>query len=148
MKQLSLIVLIAILAISCKEKNSKHATEEHADHQEKHWTYEGESGPEHWAEIEVNSDCDGMHQSPINIIEIDAKKDATLQPLDIHYSDKVKIHDVTNNGHSIQYNFEEGDYIMVDNKQYDLKQIHFHEGAEHTVDGVRYPLENTFGTFE
>ncbi|RXP54265.1 carbonic anhydrase family protein [Lutibacter sp. HS1-25] len=141
MKQLSFIMLIAILAISCKEKKSQNTEETHSEHQEKHWTYEGETGPEHWDEIEANSDCNGMHQSPINIIEIDAKIDAELQPLDIHYSDKVKIHEVTNNGHSIQYNFEEGDFINLNNEQYDLKQIHFHEGSEHTLDGVRYPLE-------
>ncbi len=105
-----------------------------------HWSYEGESGPEHWSEIEKNSDCDGKYQSPINIIDVNAKTDIELKALDIHYSTKTQIHDVVNNGHSIQYNFEEGDYIMFKGMRYDVKQIHFHESSEHTIDGVRYPM--------
>jgi len=117
-----------------ENKGSKHP-------QSEHWTYQGETGPQHWAEIEKQSDCDGMHQSPINIIDVDVETDTTLPPLEIHYASSVKIHDVTNNGHSIQYNFEKGDYLTLGGTSYELKQIHFHEAAEHTINGVRYPLE-------
>ncbi|WP_417887873.1 carbonic anhydrase [Zunongwangia sp.] len=139
----SILVMIALILFSCKNNNedsvaTKTSTEKNPEH---HWTYQGETGPEHWSEIEKDSDCSGDRQSPINIIEVNVKKNASLSALDIHYSDEVKIHEVTNNGHSIQYNFEKGDYIKVDGQQYDLKQIHFHEASEHTVNGVRYPLE-------
>lgn len=146
--KISLIVLIALSVFSCKnhtkEKSIATSTtsqEETHQNSEKHWTYEGETGPDHWAEIEKQSDCDGKRQSPINIIAIDAEEDASLQPINIVYSSDVKIHEVINNGHSIQYNFEEGDYITLDDKKYNLKQIHFHEASEHTINGVRYPLE-------
>ena len=108
---------------------------------EKHWSYEGETGPEHWAEIEKDSDCQGSDQSPINIIDKDVNYASDLKPLEIHYAPSTKIHDVINNGHSIQYNFEQGDYITYDGVKYDLKQIHFHEASEHTINGVRYPME-------
>lgn len=107
----------------------------------KHWTYQGETGPQYWTEIEKKSDCGGLKQSPINIINIDTKIDEALRPLEIYYSNDVKIHDVNNNGHTIQYNFEKGDYLILNDEKYNLKQIHFHEASEHTINGVRYPLE-------
>lgn len=110
-------------------------------HQEKkHWSYQGETGPEHWVEFEKDSDCGGKYQSPINIVSTNAMVDTTLQPLDIHYSSATKIHEVVNNGHSIQYNFESGNYLNYKDEKYELKQIHFHEAAEHTINGIRYPM--------
>lgn len=139
----SVLAIVALLLFSCKNNQSDSSEKKTAttEKTEKHWTYQGETGPEHWSEIEKKSECSGERQSPINIIDVNAKNNAELSALDIHYSDKVKIHEVTNNGHSIQYNFEKGDYIKVEGQQYDLKQIHFHEASEHTIDGVRYPLE-------
>ncbi len=152
MKKLHYLIAFSFLTIlSCKNttepKPEEQPTpvekqEETTAHEEKqHWTYEGETGPEHWAEIEKNSDCEGKSQSPINIIDAEAEVDASLLPLAISYSTDVQIHDVTNNGHSIQYNFEKGDYITLGDEKYELKQIHFHESSEHTINGVRYPVE-------
>jgi carbonic anhydrase len=126
--------------VSCKQ-GTQAQTEDLAHNEEIHWTYTGENGPEHWAELEKRSHCGGQQQSPVNIIDIEAIADSTLIPLDMHYYGQVRIHEVTNNGHSIQYNFEAGDYISLRDVRYDLKQIHFHEAAEHTLNGVRYPLE-------
>jgi len=142
----TLLILIVFAVFSCKNKKDnktidatvneeKHVTEN------AHWTYEGETGPEHWIEIEKESDCDGKRQSPINIIDVDVIDDASIEAIDIHYSASVKIHEITNNGHSIQYNFEKGDFIILNDNEYRLKQIHFHEPSEHTIDGIRYPLE-------
>jgi len=108
---------------------------------EGNWTYQGETGPQHWGEIEKDSNCSGTRQSPINIIDVESVADSHLKPIQIFYSKQVKIHDVTNNGHTIQYNFEKGDYIEVHDKPFHLKQIHFHEASEHTLNGIRYPLE-------
>lgn len=148
-KSVLLLTFLSLVLFSCKNveehSNREALPEEHVSYNhsqaEAHWTYQGETGPEHWAEIEKNSDCNGTRQSPINIIDFESKHDPNLKPIEISYSNKVKIHDVTNNGHSIQYNFEKGDYIVVDGKTFELKQIHFHEASEHTINGVRYPLE-------
>lgn len=148
--KLSLIIIIAFTAYSCNNKSenktldpSMSIEKQEGIHQSKneHWTYNGETGPEHWAEIEKQSDCDGKQQSPINIIDIDVIDDGSLNPIDIHYSSNVKIHRIINNGHSIQYDFEKGDFIVLNEKKYELKQIHFHEASEHTINGIRYPLE-------
>lgn len=130
-------LLILVILISCQKKKT---SSKNTNKEEEAWSYSGESGPEHWAELEKNSECGGKFQSPINIISINAKIDSQLNSLDIHYEKSTKIHSVKNNGHSIQYNFEKGDYINYKNECFNLKQIHFHESSEHTIDGVRYPL--------
>lgn len=145
-----LVVLLILFIFSCKNKVDSNNIEtilnqeNHKSTNQKentHWTYNGETGPEHWAEIEKQSDCNGKQQSPINIIDIDVVTDTPLKPIGINYSSNVKIHDVINNGHSIQYDFEKGDYITLNDNKYELKQIHFHEASEHTINGIRYPLE-------
>lgn len=107
------------------------------------WNYSGESGPEFWAELETSSDCGGQHQSPINIIDIETIPGKITERIsDIRYEDKTTIKSITNNGHTIQYNFN-GDLNVIgyQNKQYKMEQFHFHSPSEHTINGVRYPLE-------
>ncbi len=135
--------LIFLCACSQNESKQQHTTTNTEKKETAtHWTYEGESGPEHWTAIEKDSDCGGLAQSPINIIETDVVlKEVKEQLFDFHYSAQTKIHDVVNNGHSIQYNFDKGDYLNYKKNQFSLKQFHFHEPSEHTINGVRYPLE-------
>ena len=139
MKKLLIPIVLLILVVFkvYNDKKEKHQKETHP-----HWTYEGETSPEHWAEIEKNSDCSGKKQSPINIIDILTKPTNQKEnSLDIMYSPTTQINKAVNNGHSIQFNFEEGDSIQYHNNTYHLSQIHFHEPSEHTINGVRYPLE-------
>lgn len=146
----TILFLVVLLFFSCLEKKKKPDMEtEVADHESveannnksEHWSYMGETGPEYWAELEKESACTGDQQSPIDIVEIDATIDASLKPINFHYSKNVKLHDIMNNGHSIQYNFDIGDYIIINDIKYNLIQFHFHEASEHTINGVRYPLE-------
>nr|WP_294923113.1 carbonic anhydrase family protein [uncultured Flavobacterium sp.] len=136
-----LVIGSAIAITSCKSGSGANTATTKADNSKeahkKHWNYEGETGPEHWCEIDKN-DCGGQAQSPIDIFG--AKKDGSLKPIDFHYDSQTKVHDVVNNGHTIQFNFEPGDYIMISGEKFELKQFHFHEPAEHTINGVRYPL--------
>ncbi len=139
---LTFAIIINVI-ISCKNQHEQKKTEQN-EHQEKHistWEYEGEMGPEHWADLKIHADCGERFQSPINIIKSDVIRDSTLKPLEIYYGKLTQIHEVINNGHTIQYNFEKGDYIMLNEDKYELKQIHFHEASEHTINGIRYPME-------
>ncbi len=139
MKKL-LFPIVMIILVFFKVYNDKKET--HHTKKDAHWTYKGETSPEHWAEIEKNSDCGGKRQSPVNIIDIyttTLKQDKN--PLTINYSASTQINKVVNNGHSIQFNFEAGDSIKYQNHIYHLTQIHFHEPSEHTINGIRYPLE-------
>ena len=62
------------LVFSCK--NDKH----------EHWSYKGETSPEHWAEIEKNTSCDGQNQSPVNIIEASTILNPSPKDLNVMYS--------------------------------------------------------------
>ena len=128
------LVLIALFcfAVSCS------SDDEAVSHSEE-WSYNGETGPDHWTEIEKESECGGAFQSPINILQ--TTTDSTLQPLDIYYDAGIKISNVVNNGHTVQFNFEAGNYITLDGEKYELKQFHFHELSEHTLGGVHFPME-------
>lgn len=138
-KNLLATLILLACTISCKNHDKPvHADTEKTEH---HWSYAGETSPEHWMEIEKNSDCDGNQQSPINIINKDADSVATKGDLKILYTPTTHISEVKNNGHSIQFNFEAGDSINYKNEIYFLKQIHFHEPSEHKINGVIYPIE-------
>lgn len=138
-KKISIAIIILIACTSCKKENKSIKTEE-----DKHWSYTGETSPDNWAEIEKNSDCDGKHQSPINIIIDHAISTNNSNDLKIFYTPETVISKVKNNGHSIQFDFEAGDSIQYKKDFYHLKQIHFHEPAEHLINGIRYPIEIHF----
>jgi carbonic anhydrase len=97
-----------------------------------HWTYEGEEGPAHWADLSPTfAACSaGKEQSPVDLTKADEKD---LTNIVFHYQpSKVNI---INNGHTIQVNYDAGSYIEVDGVRYDLLQFHFHAPSEHSING-------------
>ncbi len=60
------------------------------------------------------------------------------------YKKNIELKKVINNGHSIEFDFEKGDSLLYKNEVFHLKQIHFHSPSEHTVNGVRFPIEIHF----
>lgn len=136
------VVFAMILGISCKNEKKTEKVVEEKKEEAKHWSYNGETSPEHWAEFEKESSCGGEHQSPIDIVVADAElKPSGLKKSDINYHEATTIHDVTNNGHSIQYNFDDkANYVNFKGDRYDLVQFHFHAASEHTINGMHYPL--------
>jgi carbonic anhydrase len=81
-------------------------------------------------------DCDANAQSPINITGSTA--DNSLNALAITYEASLII--LINNSHAIEFEYEAGSSIELNGTAYELKQFHFHEQSEHTIDGKRYPL--------
>ena len=143
--KLNIIVILTLFAlIGCNNGSEKSSAEKEAKSSTHHeWDYSGESGPDAWAELESGSDCGGLHQSPINIIDIQTKPGTIVERIsEIQYEEKTTIKSITNNGHTIQYNFN-GDLNVIGykEKEYKMKQFHFHSPSEHTLNGVRYPLE-------
>lgn len=103
-----------------------------------HWGYEGEHGAEHWGDLEGAATCKiGKVQSPINIPSAAAKK-TKLNPIIFNYSPSQI--NMVNNGHTIQINFTEGNYVTIDDKNYQLLQFHFHAPSEEGIDNKRYPM--------
>lgn len=107
---------------------------------EPHWSYDGDTGPEHWAELSPKfKACGaGTRQTPIDI-ESSSIVSMGLEDVQFNYGQaRAK---VLNNGHTIQFNVDEGNSIQVDGVTYTLTQFHFHTPSEHTIDGGSYPME-------
>lgn len=114
------------------------------------WSYEGETGPEHWPHI--SETCGGKKQSPIDIKNPEYKDlgQFTFNP-EYGKTPPANQLDLVNNGHAIQVNVPESLDITVSggglDGTYQLAQFHMHwgstdcRGSEHTVDGKQYPLE-------
>lgn len=101
------------------------------------WGYANQQAPEHWADIsEKYAACNGKNQSPINI---DQTIKAELPPLKFNYVSNSK--SIINNARTVQVNFNEGNYLLLDNKKFELKQFHLHSPSENRIHGKTYPME-------
>ena len=112
-----------------------------------HWSYEGEEGPAKWASLSpVYSLCgEGKSQSPVDIVKT-AVKGGVNWSLDykstsIRIAHNENMHEIIDNGHTIQVTVDQGSTFTFAGKQYALKQFHFHTPSEHTIDGKHMPME-------
>ena len=101
------------------------------------WAYEGDEGPQNWGKLNpLFSQCEiGERQSPIDIrdgFRVD------LDPLQFDY--KQAQFNVTDNGHTIQVGVNNGHYLNVSGKNYELMQFHFHRPAEERVNGKAFAM--------
>lgn len=78
----------------------------------------------------------GMNQSPVDLA---SPVEADLAPLTLAYAKGG--HEVLNNGHTIQVNYQPGSTLTVDGHNYELKQFHFHAPSENHIDGKSFPME-------
>ena len=109
------------------------------------WSYEGETGPEHWGEIDPNyATCaNGKEQSPINIETSKVIEDDKIEDPVINY--KPTVFTLSNNGHTIQANPSTPDNSLVfGNEEYKLAQFHFHAPSEHQFNGQYFDMEVHF----
>ena len=108
-----------------------------------HWTYKGDTGPEHWAELsdEFEACRLGKNQSPIDIISEDLIEYA-MQPISLDYSGRTE--SIINNGHTLQVNVTGNNTLVTHGGSFQLKQFHFHSPSEHRIDGEAFPLEAHF----
>ncbi|XP_018424161.1 PREDICTED: carbonic anhydrase 15-like [Nanorana parkeri] len=116
------------------------------------WCYSSQNpacGPDHWKDI--NHNCGGDHQSPINIEKAKAKKDSHLGDITFKGYDHAPPAEwkLMNEGHSVMLSLSGDISISGANlpNTYRALQFHFHwgsptkDGSEHTVDGKQFPLE-------
>ncbi|MCB8967385.1 MAG: carbonic anhydrase family protein [Ardenticatenaceae bacterium] len=124
---------------SMPANNSDHQDmDNHEDSEVPHWSYEGEGGPDHWAELDnAYEACGaGLEQSPIDLTGSSA---ADLVNITFNYAESDV--NILNNGHTIQVNYDEGSSIEIEGHTYNLVQFHFHAPSEHAIDGSLYPIE-------
>lgn len=103
------------------------------------WSYEGDTGPAYWAEL--NADyalaAEGKSQSPIDITTTAVGTGGGNVMIDCN----ATIVDIVNNGHSIQADCAAGGTLKTPSGDYQLKQFHFHSPSEHTYDGKHAAME-------
>lgn len=114
---------------------------EHGEHGEQHWSYEGETGPEHWAELDPRWELAsrGRQQSPV---DLGVAHRGAPESVEFHYL--VSGIRIENTGHSVQMNVEPGSWVELHGERYHLKQIHIHSPSERTVDGEHFAMEAHF----
>lgn len=102
------------------------------------WSYEGTTGPEHWADLsQCFTLCEaGDEQSPI---DLKAGPGSSLPELSFHYA-AVPLR-LRNNGHTIQVEHDRKSTVDFAEMSFKLRQLHFHSPSEHTRKGTESPLE-------
>ncbi|KAL0984528.1 hypothetical protein UPYG_G00142730 [Umbra pygmaea] len=95
--------------------------------------------------------CNGSRQSPIEINSSLAVGNASLTVFNFtNYGDTSTIENITNTGRTVEVDLKKGVQISAGalSDVYDSLQFHLHwgngtsvHGSEHTVDGMRYPME-------
>ena len=131
--QAHLDLAIAVLALTLLSSLVAFAQE----HKSGHWGYDGNEGPSHWGDMSPEfAPCkSGHHQSPIDIRN---PQKTDLPP--IHFDYKPSPLHIIDNGHTILINYAAGSSIRVGDKQYTLKQFHFHRPSEEKIDGKTYDM--------
>ncbi|KAL6427641.1 hypothetical protein ACFW04_008838 [Cataglyphis niger] len=103
------------------------------------WEYEGKNGPSNWPGICAT----GKKQSPIDIVTANAVK-SDFAAVKFNRYNLAYPATLENNGHSVQIVLH-GIPIYLSNgilqSEYVFEQMHFHWGAEHTINGLRDALE-------
>lgn len=141
------IVLVSLAISACTQPavvtnqptEAPQATHGASDeHNQVHWTYDGETGPEHWGAINPEYvECStGEQQSPIDLTN---PSDENLANLIFAY--KPSPVNILNNGHTVEVEYAPGSSMEMDGKRYNLLQFHFHSPSEHEIDGQHYAIE-------
>ena len=105
------------------------------------WSYQGATGADFWADLDPEFEaCSlGRSQSPINI---EASAKSNLGSLELNYQDTpLKI---VNNNHTIRVDYQPGSNLILDDRQYELLQFHFHQPSEHLIAGKAADMEAHF----
>ncbi|MFC0179820.1 carbonic anhydrase [Thorsellia kenyensis] len=102
-------------------------------HNNLHWGYSGEAGPQHWAELDESYLLckTGKEQSPIDI-----KSSKMIKKMGLSFDYQPAKIDFINNGHTVQANLVDSkNKIVLDNKDFQLLQFHLHTPSEEAIDG-------------
>jgi carbonic anhydrase len=102
-----------------------------------HWDYQGEGGPQAWAQLknEFATCATGKRQSPIDI------RDGIKVQLDsVQFDYRASNFRVLDNGHTVQVNVGPGNFIEVTGKRFELQQFHFHRPSEERINGRLFDM--------
>jgi len=105
------------------------------------WGYEGEMGPERWADIkpEFLMCKTGKKQSPINL-----KWNKPKAGGDISFQYRPEPLKIIDNGSTFEIGISGASTARLHGKNYSLHHIQFHTSSEHTLSGNALPMEAQF----
>lgn len=106
-----------------------------------HWGYHGEIGPAHWGDLDpaFAACAEGQAQSPIDLAAAE-----TGEPVEFEMNAYQAPLTVLNNGHTVQFNLDNGSTLSAEGKTYNLLQVHFHTPSEHVAKGKPFNAEAHF----
>jgi len=101
------------------------------------WTYRGERGAEHWAEMKREwAVCGkGQRQSPVDIV---SAKRGPAAPLRFDYHPTALR--VVNDGHTVRVRFANGSKLYLGSEALALQQFHFHTPGGDKLGGEEFPM--------
>ncbi len=134
-----LIALTPLLFLSTLAAENQHVQTVHTKDHPAHWDYLGVKSASHWSMLSKEyMGCEtGNRQSPIDITT--THHGDHQQNLVFHYKTS-QLHEI-NNGHTIQVSHVSGCHVDLNDREYKLRQFHFHSPSEHHIDGKTYPME-------
>jgi carbonic anhydrase len=133
------LLAIALLAAACGADPHWYFADAHHEHHAD-WSYEGDTGPEHWGDLDpaYRLARTGRSQSPIDIRPASALSGPPSRTR-FRYTPEPATY--LNNGHTLQHDQTPGSWLEIDGKHYALKQFHFHTPSEHSIDGALLDAE-------
>lgn len=123
MKKLVIIGAVAMLALSGCTAAAKTQTGEIDYSKQSSWDF-----------------VSGKTQSPIDIVTSKVTKMHEADDIELEYEDTLL--KVVNNGHAIEGEME--GKAIINGREFNLAQFHFHAESEHTIDGKHALLEIHF----
>ena len=105
------------------------------------WSYEGHAGHETWGVLspDYRACSNGHQQSPVNLAN---PIETELSEIRLYWnSDDWRVH---NTGHTIKVAGENPGFLMIGEERWELTGLKFHAPSEHTIRGIRYPMEAQF----
>ncbi|ORX44711.1 carbonic anhydrase [Piromyces finnis] len=144
----SIVKALAVASVfACAQGYAIEKREEHH-----HLLYEGNTNAQYWSSIEESySLCNsGKNQSPINFNLESTTVDKVGSPELKYNKETFETGEYwMNNGHSVQYQFNQKDnanklVMNRDGAEWNLVQFHFHTPSEHHVNGKFYDTEVHF----
>ncbi len=137
LKNLLLVILAAFAFSLGSVAQGQHGTSSS-------WSYPSTNWPTEYPTycLQSNSTVGGVlvQQSPINVAN--ATFSSSLGPLKIDNYTNANV-PVKDNGHTIEAEFgdQSTNYIVYNNKTYNLDNIHFHQPSEHQINGTGAVME-------
>jgi len=130
-----------VLAAACSPKHDGHETAAVSGPVIAKWTYAGDTGPDHWAQLGGKAIAcgTGTRQSPVDISGITTPQ---MSKVVLNYNSVPAT--IQNTGKTIRITPQGAGDLVLDGVKYTLQYIEFHSPSEHAINGHRATLESQF----